>query len=174
MSSLTPSVRRQPCGFDWFLGFNALRLLIRTTLTRKRLVLQIGCGNSTLQEGMAKDGYTIVNVSRGIHRPNPHVASCLVHWIEGTRHGSPSGGSHGPPHMTVVIRLCPCTCLPSLPWDSMPLALCPVQTDIASSVINQMRERHKDLPKLTYMVRRAAGGEYEDSRSEVSLRLSGS
>ena len=29
----------------------------------------------------------------------------------------------------------------------------PMQTDIASSVISQMKERHKDIPKLTYMVR---------------------
>jgi len=53
----------QSCSFDWFYGFTACRLLLRTLINRKKVVLQIGCGNSTLQEGMANDGYTIVNVS---------------------------------------------------------------------------------------------------------------
>jgi hypothetical protein len=53
----------QSCSFDWFYGFTACRALLRTLINRKKVVLQIGCGNSTLQEGMANDGYTIVNVS---------------------------------------------------------------------------------------------------------------
>jgi hypothetical protein len=53
---------REPGHFDWFFGPTALRRVIRTTLQRKKPVLQVGCGTSTLQHGMAEAGYTVVNV----------------------------------------------------------------------------------------------------------------
>ncbi|GIL65551.1 hypothetical protein Vafri_19302 [Volvox africanus] len=53
----------QPCEFDWFYGYNALRKIVRTFVKRNKPVLQVGCGNSNFQEGMARDGYQVVNVS---------------------------------------------------------------------------------------------------------------
>ncbi|KAL6749775.1 S-adenosyl-L-methionine-dependent methyltransferase [Haematococcus lacustris] len=54
--------KAQPLSFDWFYGWQALRKLIRTHLPRRKAVIQIGCGNSNLQEGMARNGYHVVNV----------------------------------------------------------------------------------------------------------------
>ncbi len=38
-------------------------LFAQTFVRRSRPVLHVGCGNSNFQEGMAKDGYQVVNVS---------------------------------------------------------------------------------------------------------------
>ncbi|GFR52820.1 hypothetical protein Agub_g15443, partial [Astrephomene gubernaculifera] len=50
----------QPCEFDWFYGYTALRKVVRTFVKRRKPVLHLGCGNSNFQEGMARDGYTQV------------------------------------------------------------------------------------------------------------------
>lgn len=53
----------QPTTFDWFYTYPALRALICGALVRKDLpCLHIGCGNSTLQEGLASDGYNVCNI----------------------------------------------------------------------------------------------------------------
>ncbi|GIL65553.1 hypothetical protein Vafri_19302 [Volvox africanus] len=44
-----------------FYGYNALRKIVRTFVKRNKPVLQVGCGNSNFQEGMARDGYQVVN-----------------------------------------------------------------------------------------------------------------
>ncbi|KAG2436162.1 hypothetical protein HYH02_011666 [Chlamydomonas schloesseri] len=51
----------QPCEFDWFYGYTALRKVVRQFVKRSKLVLHVGCGNSNFQEGMARDGYQVVN-----------------------------------------------------------------------------------------------------------------
>ncbi|KAG2426368.1 hypothetical protein HXX76_013125 [Chlamydomonas incerta] len=51
----------QPCEFDWFYGYTALRKVVRQFVKRSKLVLHVGCGNSNFQEGMANDGYQLVN-----------------------------------------------------------------------------------------------------------------
>ncbi|EFJ52055.1 hypothetical protein VOLCADRAFT_56160 [Volvox carteri f. nagariensis] len=51
----------QPCEFDWFYGYTALRKVVRTFVKRTKSVLHVGCGNSNFQEGMAKDGYNVIN-----------------------------------------------------------------------------------------------------------------
>jgi hypothetical protein len=48
--------------FEWFLGFTALRRVIRSYIPKRKLCLHVGCGTSNLQEGMAKIGYTMINV----------------------------------------------------------------------------------------------------------------
>lgn len=48
--------------FEWFLGYTALRRVLRAFLSKRKPVLQIGCGTSNIQEGMAKAGWTMVNV----------------------------------------------------------------------------------------------------------------
>ncbi|GIM07323.1 hypothetical protein Vretimale_11477, partial [Volvox reticuliferus] len=53
--------KSQPCEFDWFYGYTALRKIIRTFVKRNKPILQVGCGNSNFQEGMARDGYQVVN-----------------------------------------------------------------------------------------------------------------
>ncbi|GLI60014.1 hypothetical protein VaNZ11_002078, partial [Volvox africanus] len=53
--------KSQPCEFDWFYGYNALRRIVRTFVKRNKPVLQVGCGNSNFQEGMARDGYQVLN-----------------------------------------------------------------------------------------------------------------
>lgn len=53
---------REPSLFEWFFGHTALRRVIRAYISKKKPVLQIGCGTSNLQEGMAQSGYTVVNV----------------------------------------------------------------------------------------------------------------
>jgi hypothetical protein len=55
--------QREPALFEWFFGYTALRRLIRTYISKKRQVLHIGCGTSNMQEGMARSGYSITNVS---------------------------------------------------------------------------------------------------------------
>ena len=62
--ALDPSARyqREPALFEWFFGHTALRRIIRTYISKKKTVLHIGCGTSNLQEGMARSGYSIVNV----------------------------------------------------------------------------------------------------------------
>mmetsp|Transcript_30612 Transcript_30612/g.78136 ORF Transcript_30612/g.78136 Transcript_30612/m.78136 type:complete len:604 (-) Transcript_30612:311-2122(-) len=52
----------QPSQFDWFYGWCALRKLVKAMLPRNKKLLQIGCGNSNLQEGMAEAGFHVVNV----------------------------------------------------------------------------------------------------------------
>jgi 2-polyprenyl-3-methyl-5-hydroxy-6-metoxy-1,4-benzoquinol methylase len=44
-------------------GYCALRRVLRTFLSKRKPVLQIGCGTSNIQEGMARAGWTVVNVS---------------------------------------------------------------------------------------------------------------
>ncbi len=46
-----------------FYGYTALRKVVRQFVKRSKLVLHVGCGNSNFQEGMARDGYQVVNVS---------------------------------------------------------------------------------------------------------------
>ncbi|KAI8467759.1 MAG: hypothetical protein J3K34DRAFT_523470 [Monoraphidium minutum] len=49
--------------FEWFLGYTALRRVLRAHLPKRgRPVLQIGCGTSAVQEGMARAGWAVVNV----------------------------------------------------------------------------------------------------------------
>jgi hypothetical protein len=55
--------QREPAVFEWFFGHTALRRIIRVYISKKQPVLHLGCGTSNLQEGMAKSGYTVVNVS---------------------------------------------------------------------------------------------------------------
>jgi hypothetical protein len=50
-------------GFEWFVGYTALRRVLRKYIPKKRTVLHVGCGASNLQEGMAQVGFTVVNVS---------------------------------------------------------------------------------------------------------------
>jgi hypothetical protein len=50
-------------GFEWFVGYTALRRVLRKYIPKKRAVLHVGCGASNLQEGMAQVGFTVVNVS---------------------------------------------------------------------------------------------------------------
>eukprot|EP00198_Chlamydomonas_reinhardtii_P001902 XP_001691238.1 SAM-dependent methyltransferase [Chlamydomonas reinhardtii] len=44
-----------------FYGYTALRKVVRQFVKRSKLVLHVGCGNSNFQEGMANDGYQLVN-----------------------------------------------------------------------------------------------------------------
>jgi hypothetical protein len=55
--------QREPSLFEWFFGHTALRRILRTHLSKKKPILHVGCGTSNLQEGMARSGYTVVNVS---------------------------------------------------------------------------------------------------------------
>lgn len=55
--------------FEWFLGYTALRRVLRAFLSKRKPVLQIGCGTSNVQEGMAKAGWSIHNVS------------CMRYWL---------------------------------------------------------------------------------------------
>lgn len=43
-------------------------------MKRSKLVLHVGCGNSNFQEGMANDGYQLVNVSQPYTIRSPGVA----------------------------------------------------------------------------------------------------
>eukprot|EP00878_Enallax_costatus_P018491 GHUV01019466.1.p1 GENE.GHUV01019466.1~~GHUV01019466.1.p1 ORF type:complete len:169 (+),score=19.09 GHUV01019466.1:232-738(+) len=52
---------REPSLFEWFFGHTALRRIIRAYVSKKKTVLQVGCGTSNMQEGMAKSGYTVIN-----------------------------------------------------------------------------------------------------------------
>lgn len=45
-----------------FYGWNALKYLVREFITKRKLCLHIGCGNSNFQEGMGLAGYQVVNV----------------------------------------------------------------------------------------------------------------
>jgi 2-polyprenyl-3-methyl-5-hydroxy-6-metoxy-1,4-benzoquinol methylase len=54
---------REAAPFEWFLGYTALRRTLRAFLPKRKPVLQIGCGTSNVQEGMARAGWTVVNVS---------------------------------------------------------------------------------------------------------------
>ncbi|KXZ54523.1 hypothetical protein GPECTOR_4g588 [Gonium pectorale] len=72
----------QPCEFDWFYGYTALRRLVRAFLKRSKPVLHVGCGNSNFQEGMGKDGYQVTNTDisdvvieqmRARHRDMPNL-----------------------------------------------------------------------------------------------------
>lgn len=56
--------QREPAQFEWFFGHTALRRILRAHVSKKKPVLHVGCGTSNLQEGMAKSGYTVVNVRR--------------------------------------------------------------------------------------------------------------
>lgn len=55
--------QREPALFEWFFGHTALRRILRTYISKKKPILHVGCGTSNLQEGMARSGYTITNVS---------------------------------------------------------------------------------------------------------------
>ncbi|KAI8469001.1 MAG: S-adenosyl-L-methionine-dependent methyltransferase [Monoraphidium minutum] len=48
--------------FEWFLGYTALRRVLRSFLSKRKPVLQIGCGTSNIQEGMARSGWSVVNI----------------------------------------------------------------------------------------------------------------
>jgi len=94
----------QSCSFDWFYGFTACRLLLRTLINRKKVVLQIGCGNSTLQEGMANDGYTIVNVSYTVGEWSAKLGValesplCFMHVDGHIFHRDPADGGEAQTH----------------------------------------------------------------------------
>lgn len=51
--------------FDWFFTYGALRELICDSLSHTKALpcLHVGCGNSTIQLGMVKDGFSSCNVS---------------------------------------------------------------------------------------------------------------
>lgn len=53
---------RQQERFDWFYGYSQLRRLIRAYAKKRWPLLHVGCGNSDLQEGLAEDGYHVVNI----------------------------------------------------------------------------------------------------------------
>lgn len=59
----TARYQREPALFEWFFGHTALRRILRTYISKKKPILHVGCGTSNLQEGMARSGYTITNVS---------------------------------------------------------------------------------------------------------------
>ncbi len=61
--------QREPTVFEWFFGHTALRRIIRACMSKKKPILHVGCGTSNLQEGMAKSGYTVVNVSAAVFVP---------------------------------------------------------------------------------------------------------
>lgn len=52
---------KESAQFDWFYGYNALRKFLRAFLPPNKLCLNIGCGNSNLQQGLSRAGYSIVN-----------------------------------------------------------------------------------------------------------------
>ena len=52
--------------YEWFLGYTALRRLLKSVLLKKYLVLHVGCGTSKLQEEMSLDGYTVINVGKAL------------------------------------------------------------------------------------------------------------
>jgi hypothetical protein len=49
--------------FEWFYGSNGVKKVIRHYITKRKPVLHIGCGNSTIQEGLGRRSYTVINVS---------------------------------------------------------------------------------------------------------------
>jgi 2-polyprenyl-3-methyl-5-hydroxy-6-metoxy-1,4-benzoquinol methylase len=54
---------RMPEQFDWYANYKDLQSAIRASFVKTRPVLHIGCGTSSLQDWLAKLGYTVVNVS---------------------------------------------------------------------------------------------------------------
>lgn len=48
--------------FEWFFGYGALKHLITRYCNSESPCLQVGCGNSVIQEGMAADGFTVENI----------------------------------------------------------------------------------------------------------------
>lgn len=84
--------RREKLSFEWFFGYTALKLLLKSCITKKKPCLQVGCGTSNLQEGMAAAGYTVVNVSvsatfASLERPacvGSFIGISRLHWFAGT------------------------------------------------------------------------------------------
>jgi hypothetical protein len=76
--------------FEWFLGYVALRRVLRAFLSKRKPVLQIGCGTSNVQEGMARSGWTVVNVSQRAGRRKAAARSAA-------RRGRGRRAARGPP-----------------------------------------------------------------------------
>ena len=75
--------------FEWFLGFTALRRILRSYIPKRKLCLHVGCGTSNLQEGMAKIGYTVVNVRPSCsctHLTRPAVLRLLMSFFPADGH----------------------------------------------------------------------------------------
>lgn len=69
------------CNFDWFFTYQAVGTLIRQVLGPARGLpcLHVGCGNSTIQEGMVEDGWVdVVNVD---------ISSVVIHQMQ-IQHGA--------------------------------------------------------------------------------------
>jgi hypothetical protein len=145
---------KEHAAFEWFLGYTALRRLLRAFLSKRKPVLQIGCGTSNVQEGMAKAGWTVVNVSalpRGARGAAADAAGKRQQWADRKRRQA------GRRARTVARR-------PPLPGTASPVPshqhrsqppnpppLTP-QIDIAANIIAQLQEQHAGVPGLSYAV----------------------
>jgi len=53
----------KPASFDWFFSYGAIGGILCSCLRKDLPCLHVGCGNSTLQDGMSKDGFmSVTNV----------------------------------------------------------------------------------------------------------------
>ena len=127
--------------FDWFFTYQALRELIADALghTKALPCLHVGCGNSTLQLGMASDGFTVCNVSP--HNPaHGTAAGPCVHaraCADRCRRQDPRSAPGAPdPHLS------PCASQPTTPS--------PLQVDISEVVIEQLQRQHRGVQALSY------------------------
>jgi len=125
--------------FEWFLGYAALRRVLRAFLSKRKPVLQIGCGTSNIQEGMAKAGWAMVNVS-----------SCVAAaWRTAFANGE---GVDACMHAAVGAAFKRPLLSASRPQPLFPCTTPTRKIDIARNIIDKLVQQHEGVPGLTYAV----------------------
>eukprot|EP00775_Hariotina_reticulata_P008554 gene8554-8736_t len=56
--------QQRPSPVEWYCGFSSLKGIVNACFSKEHPVLQVGCGTSSLQEEMARSGYSMVDWSK--------------------------------------------------------------------------------------------------------------
>lgn len=113
-----------------FYGWGAIRRLLHKFIPKSRPCLHVGCGNSNLQGGLGKSGYTVVNVSG------------LAAWQGHHKQQGEVSGARPARRRPYGLQTCHRPCAPRVR----------LQVDISQVVIDQMRVKYAAMKNLEYAV----------------------